>query len=304
MNTHQFINESFSIGIELPLDNDWSSTGQIKRQQENRPFGVPDMKEHASRIKLADKLGYRAAWGRDVPFYDPNFGDAAQVFEPFSYQGYLAGITENILLGTAAIVLPLRQPWLVRKSAATLQTLSHERLLLGVASGDRPIEYPLFDVNYPDRGKLFRQHVDILTGKKDAQLPTGVQILPEHQPIPLFVAGLAQQSPEWIGQHMQGWLAYPGTPIDHTERVKLWRNVAGSKPYVSFIHLDFIDDINAPIQRHRFGVKTGRNGLIKELTAMKAAGVNHIGLQFRRNERPIEETLEDISLSVLPEFHQ
>lgn len=37
---------------------------------------------------------------------------------------------------------------------------------------------------------------------------------------------------------------------------------------------------------------------------MKAAGVNHIGLQFRRNERPIEETLEDISLSVLPEFHQ
>lgn len=70
MNTHQFINESFSIGIELPLDNDWSSTGQIKRQQENRPFGVPDMKEHASRIKLADKLGYRAAWVRDVPFYD------------------------------------------------------------------------------------------------------------------------------------------------------------------------------------------------------------------------------------------
>ncbi|SQI33735.1 luciferase-type oxidoreductase, BA3436 family [Providencia alcalifaciens] len=52
---------------------------------------------------------------RDVPFYDPNFGDAAQVFEPFSYLGYLAGITENILLGTAAIVLPLRQPWLVRK---------------------------------------------------------------------------------------------------------------------------------------------------------------------------------------------
>ncbi|SQI33736.1 Uncharacterised protein [Providencia alcalifaciens] len=68
MNTHQFINESFSIGIELPLDNDWSSTGQIKRQQENRPFGVPDMKEHASRIKLADKLGYRAAWGTRCPF--------------------------------------------------------------------------------------------------------------------------------------------------------------------------------------------------------------------------------------------
>ncbi|MEX5716657.1 LLM class flavin-dependent oxidoreductase [Serratia ureilytica] len=130
--------EPLSIGIELPLDNDWSTSGQLKRQQDGRPFGVPDMSEHAARIKLADELGFRAAWVRDVPLYDPDFGDAAQVFETFTYLGYLSSLTRNILLGTAAVVLPLRQPWLVRKAASTLQTLSGDRLLLGVASGDRP----------------------------------------------------------------------------------------------------------------------------------------------------------------------
>merc|ERR1712138_12211 len=106
-----------------------------------------------SRIQLADKLGFKAAWVRDVPVYDPSFGDAAQVFETFTYLGYLAGITDNILLGTAAVVLPLRQPWLVKKAAATVQQLSNDRLILGVASGDRPVEYPLFDVDFDSRGE-------------------------------------------------------------------------------------------------------------------------------------------------------
>ncbi|MEC7133027.1 MAG: LLM class flavin-dependent oxidoreductase, partial [Pseudomonadota bacterium] len=133
---------TFSVGVELPLDNDWANFDATR----GTPFGVPDMTEHHSRIQLADKLGFKAAWVRDVPVYDPSFGDAAQVFETFTYLGYLAGITDNILLGTAAVVLPLRQPLLVKKAAATVQQLSNDRLILGVASGDRPVEYPLFDV--------------------------------------------------------------------------------------------------------------------------------------------------------------
>ncbi|MGV8637588.1 LLM class flavin-dependent oxidoreductase, partial [Pseudomonas aeruginosa] len=90
MSIEKLTREPLSIGIELPLDNDWSTSGQLKRQQDGRPFGVPDMSEHAARIKLADELGFRAAWVRDVPLYDPDFGDAAQVFETFTYLGYLS----------------------------------------------------------------------------------------------------------------------------------------------------------------------------------------------------------------------
>ena len=74
----------FSVGIELPLDNDWSPAGNAKRQHQGRRPGVPDLEIHAELAQLADTLGFRALWVRDVPVYDPSFGDAAQVFETFS----------------------------------------------------------------------------------------------------------------------------------------------------------------------------------------------------------------------------
>lgn len=297
-------NLGFSIGVELPLDNDWSKDGQQKRIKEGKPFGVPDMSQHKERIILADELGFSTAWVRDVPLYDPNFGDAAQVFEAFTYLGYLAGITNNILLGTAAIVLPLRQPWLVKKSANTMAELSNNRLILGVASGDRPSEYPLFNVDYAARGQLFREAIEVLKDESDSKLQSGQKIYPQVAQYPIYAAGLAQQSPQFIGENLDGWLAYPGTPDDHVKRVALWRSVAGDKPYVSFIHLDFVDNPDAPIERHHFGVRTGVNGLIKELNSMKAAGVDHIGLHFRRNEINIEQSMEDIAKNVLPVFHK
>ena len=123
-------------------------------------------------------------------------------------------------------------------------------------------------------------------------------------PLPLLVAGLAQQSPAWIGAQMDGWLAYPGTPDDHARRAAQWRAVAGEdKPYVSFIHLDLDDDPSVPLQRFRFGARTGRDGLIAELKAMRDAGVQHIGLQLRQNRRPLAETLQEIADHVLPVFH-
>lgn len=303
MSMQKLVRDGFSIGLELPLDNDWSSTGEAKRNIEGRPFGVPDMSKHAELIKQADVLGYRAAWVRDVPLYDPNFGDAAQVFETFTYLGYLASHTSNILLGTAAVVLPLRNPWLVRKAAATVQILSKRRLLLGVASGDRPSEYPVFGADYQNRGEAFRDAVEILLGQKDHLMSSGMKLLPEAPFTPMLVAGLAQQTPQWVGSNMEGWLAYPGTPEEHIKRVQLWRHVAGNKPYISFIHLDLTDDENAPIRRHRFGISTGISGLKTELDAMKKAGVDHIGLHFRRNQNPLPKTLELIGNSVLPHFH-
>ncbi|WP_420932896.1 TIGR03571 family LLM class oxidoreductase [Alteromonas sp. A081] len=288
----------FSVGVELPLDNDWAHFDATK----GTPFGIPDMTEHHSRIQLADKLGFKAAWVRDVPVYDPSFGDAAQIFETFTYLGYLSGITDNILLGSAAVVLPLRQPWLVKKAAATVQRLSDDRLILGVASGDRPAEYPLFDVDFDSRGEQFRQSLKILK-HGDNTLKDGMSMLPKSASAPLYVAGLAQQSPLWVGENMDGWLAYPGTPNDHIKRVELWRNVAGNKPYVSFIHLNLVENDEAPIKRLRFGVETGVNGLITELNAMKDAGVDHIGLHFRRNTQPVKDAMQLTADKVLPHFH-
>ena len=184
----------FSIGIEAPLDNDWTPLGEQARRAAQRLPGEPDLQRHAELARLADRLGFRALWVRDVPVYDPAFGDAAQVFEVFSYLGYLAGITNDILLGTGAVVLPIREPLLTLKSARSVQRLSGDRLLLGVASGDRPVEYPLFGRDFDSRGSRFREQIALLREGATAHLPQGLDVLPADGPaLPLFVAGLAQQ---------------------------------------------------------------------------------------------------------------
>jgi len=165
------------------------------------------------------------------------------------------------------------------------------------------VEYPLFGRDFDSRGSRFREQIALLREGAAANLPQGLDVLPTDGPaLPLFVAGLAQQQPAWIGQHMDGCLAYPGTPQDHAQRVAAWRAVAGNKPYASFIHLDLLADADAPVQRWRFGLRGGRNALLSELNALQAAGVDHIGLQFRRNERPLAETFHEIAEYVLPHF--
>ncbi|WP_420867760.1 TIGR03571 family LLM class oxidoreductase [Achromobacter denitrificans] len=294
----------FSVGIEAPLDNDWTHAGELARRLAGRLPGEPDLRRHAELAQLADRLGFRALWVRDVPVYDPAFGDAAQVFEVFSYLGYLAGITRDILLGTAAVVLPIREPLLTLKSAASVQRLSGNRLLLGVASGDRPVEYPLFGRDFAGRGENFREQVALLREGAPSRLPPGLDVLPRLDAAPpLLVAGLAQQTPEWIGERMDGCLAYPGTPDDHARRVAAWRAVSGAKPYASFIHLDLAERPDEPLQRWRFGLRGGREALAAELRALRAAGVDHVGLHFRRNQRPLAETLHEIAEHVLPLFH-
>ncbi|PPU96851.1 LLM class flavin-dependent oxidoreductase [Xanthomonas hyacinthi] len=132
-----------TVGIALPLDNDWSADGEQRRQVSNRPRGVPDLSRQEELVRQMDTSGFSAIWMRDVPIFDPHrFGDAGSVYDPFVNFGFLAAVTRNAASGTAAIVLPLRHPLLVAKAAASVDVLANGRLILGVATGDRPVEFP------------------------------------------------------------------------------------------------------------------------------------------------------------------
>lgn len=123
---------------------------------------VPDMSGHLARVQLAEQLGLAAIWLREVPFNVSSFGDAGQLFNSFTCLGLLAGQTTDIALGVSSIVLPLRHPAHVAKAAASVDVLSGGRLILGLASVDRPEEYPAMKLSYDDRGERFRDNFDFI----------------------------------------------------------------------------------------------------------------------------------------------
>ncbi|PTT57774.1 LLM class flavin-dependent oxidoreductase, partial [Stenotrophomonas sp. HMWF022] len=69
-------------------------------------------------VEAIDRHGFAAIWVRDVPLFDPQFGDAGQVFDPFTYLAWLAARTHRVALATGSVVMPLRHPIDLAKAAA------------------------------------------------------------------------------------------------------------------------------------------------------------------------------------------
>lgn len=76
----------------------------------------------ADLVSEIDRHGFAAVWVRDVPLFDPYFGDAGQVFDPFTYLAYLAARTKRISLATGSAIFPcaIRSTWpkLLRQSTS------------------------------------------------------------------------------------------------------------------------------------------------------------------------------------------
>lgn len=306
-----------TLGIELPLDNDWAPEREAKRVAEGRPFGVPDLTHYPDLVRQVDQSGFAAVWMRDVPVFDPNnFGDAGSVYDPFVNLGFLAGITENVALGTAAVVLPLRHPMMVAKAAASVDKLSGGRLILGVASGDRPVEYPLLGLDFESRGDAFRGSVAYLRDAwqegnglplGDGRYDTSLDLLPKpvQSPIPMIIAGHGRQSPEWIASNMDGRFVYPNGLDRLAAQARDWtaaREAFGLSrgAFISAFHLDLAADPNEQPTPRRFGARIGRNAFLDHLHALEDAGVNHLALLLRPSRRPLNEVIDELARDVLP----
>lgn len=69
---------------------------------------IPDVGDLGETAQLAEKAGFVTLWIRNVPFYDPHFGDVGQGLDPMVTMGYLAAKTSKIAIGTAGMIAPLR----------------------------------------------------------------------------------------------------------------------------------------------------------------------------------------------------
>lgn len=278
----------------------------------------------ADLVEAADRQGFAAVWVRDVPLFDPGFGDAGQLFDPFTCLAFLAARTRRIALATGSAVLPLRHPIDMAKAAASIDRLSGGRLVMGVASGDRPIEFPAYGLDHGQRGERFAQSVDYLRrlmhpGRLAIESPLGrfanAELLPQpvNGSIPLVVTGSSGQPLEWIARQADGWLTYPDAthtadgPRRLARKIAAWREQipgAGFRPHMTNEWLDLVDDPGHPRTPMRGGyvLQTGRQGLIDLLGEWRDAGVNHAALGIQFSRRPAAEVLEELAQEVLPLF--
>ncbi len=279
---------------------------------------VPTLERHIERAQLADRLGFASLWLRDVPFNVPSFGDAGQTFVPFVYLGALAHSTQNISLGIASVILPLRHPAHVAKAAASADVLSGGRVLLGIASGDRPDEYPAMNQDFPSRGARFRDSVAYIRAMADhypkietaqGALGGNLDMLPKATGprIPLLITGGSQQAPDWVAQNGDGWMTYPRDAASQGRAVAEYRariaeQGGQNKPVMQSLYVDLQSDPDAEPRPIHLGFSSGATFLRTYLREVQALGVNHVALNLRFNGADIEDTLQRIADELRAEF--
>lgn len=279
------------------------------------PF--PTLKDHQRLVRMVDEAGFASLWLRDVPFYDPAFGDTGQVLDPFVYAGMLTAITRRITLGTAGIVLPLRDPVFVAKQAASVDQLSG-RFILGLSTGDRPAEYPTLGADFDNRDERYREAFALIRTLHQNRFPAlktrhygdfrgDLDLVPKPAVprLPMICVGRARQPIEWIAQNADAWIWSVYDTGHITQLISALREAAGEQtppPYGYATFFDLAKDPDAPEKRFYNVIRIGRKALIEKWQAQRESGVTHIALNMKPSQRPAEEVIAELAEHVLPLF--
>jgi len=193
--------------------------------------------------QAAEHLGFDSVWRNDhfttQHYVRERWPQPPNYYEPLITLTAVAGATNRIRLGTCVIVVPLREPVLLAKQAATLDVFSHGRLIFGVGVGAYREE---FEATYPGRkgqnrgaihaeglealGRLFTERRASFEGRyiqfKDIELfPKPLQ-----QPLPMWTSGNTRIAAERAGRWCQGWLPAVMPPATLAEYAVILRESA------------------------------------------------------------------------------
>jgi luciferase-type oxidoreductase len=189
--------------------------------------------------------------------------------------------------------------------------------VLGVASGDRPVEFPAFRQSFERRDEAFRESVSVLREVWTQRFPeisttrvnlSGTDVLPKplFGQVPLLVTGRARQSLDWIAQHADGWVNYPRTLEIQAAMLREWRNAQQStlgharKPFAQSLYIDLAEDPECPPTPIHLGYRLGERHLSALLLKFGQIGVSHVALNLKYSKRPAGEVIEQLGQQVLP----
>jgi luciferase-type oxidoreductase len=279
----------------------------------------PTMRNQEYLARRAEEVGFAALWFRDVPLRDPNFGDIGQVYDPWVYLGWIAAHTRTIALATGSIILPVRHPLHTAKAAASIDQLTRGRFVLGVASGDRPVEFPAFGIDPDERDMLFRENLRVIREVLADEFPTvqssygtlsgTADLVPKPSGrLPIIVTGNSRQGLEWIAAHSDGWITYPRPLAQQAEVAARWRAAVEAvapgvfKPFAQSFYVDLSDDPDEPPRPIHLGIRGGRHALFLLLDQLRSAGVHHLILNLKYGARDAAEVLDEIGQEILPQL--
>jgi alkanesulfonate monooxygenase SsuD/methylene tetrahydromethanopterin reductase-like flavin-dependent oxidoreductase (luciferase family) len=304
------------VGLILPTFVQHTVPAWAAPADEASPDADP-LAELADLCRAAEGAGAGALWACDHLFWH------GPCLECMVVLTVAAMATERAVVGSCVIQLPLRRAEAVAKQAATLQTLSRGRLVLGVGVGSHPGEYEQVGAPYHSRGHDLDTAIDELrrswsSGRETTRgnLSSSASSerylqLPAPAPVPVWVGGSSEAALRRAAHRADGWM-----PLflsvdqygDAVERLGKEVDVSGRDPdavtpaMVLFVSID--DDIERGRTRGTewmgslYGIPPKAferhlvTGTVEEVAARvteyRAVGAEHVAI-YVTDDRPLDQ---------------
>ncbi len=207
------------------------------------PFAGPT--EIIELARSAANAGFDGVWCNDhlstQRYVRARWPALPNYYEPLITLSFVAAAVPQIRLGTSVVVMPMREPVVLAKQAATLDVYSGGRLWLGVGVGAYREEFEAVrpGMRTANRGAMLAEGVQALRVLLEQQEATfvgqhyafeGVTMAPKplQQPLPIYIGGNSEASAERAGRYGQGWLPAVLPPATIASRLTALKNTARS----------------------------------------------------------------------------
>lgn len=203
------------------------------------PVGFTSVEGLVKVAVKSEELGYAAVWGNDhitTQNYIKQKGGKPNFYEPLVVFSHLSALTKKIVVGTAVVIGPIRNPVVLAKQAITLDHLSKGRFVLGVGLGAYREEFEAINMK-GNRGQMLDEFMECLTllfNQTPASFQgkyysfTDIEMLPRPltSPFPLYVGGNSPEVLRRVGVYGTGWLPAALTPDQAREGLRKIREYA------------------------------------------------------------------------------
>ena len=212
------------------------------------PCGSADAMVRVARA--AETAGLESVWtGEHVVLPDPQAPPSPATpqtpfLDPSVALAHIAAHTVRIRLGTGIIILPQRNPVELAKELASLDVVSHGRLIFGLGAGYLEPEFRALGANYEQRGAVTDEAIDVLRALWTQAKPqfsgryyrfAGIDAHP--RPVqrphpPIVVGGMSRPAARRAAERGNGWYGFFSNP-EVTARSVGWIRefaAAGARP--------------------------------------------------------------------------
>ncbi len=238
----------------------------------------------SSSIWLADHVAFPVSFKSEYPYsakggFPTRLSDP--LMEPVASMAVLVGATKRVRIGTAALIMPYRNPVLLARMLVTLDQFSGGRIVLGAGVGWLEEEFKVLGAyDFKKRGRVTDEYLEIFKavcaggevgyrGETYAFEPVFSSPGSVQRPHPpILIGGLSNAALRRVVKHGNGWLAVSAPPDKLEERMAVLSQMTAEagRPLkdISLVYKMFLGIGEA--KTGPFGVREPGTGSLAEIT--------------------------------------